>query len=736
MPLTPKEPGKTVILPVWPETIADAALFNGTGDSLSRTPAGDESDLTKWTFSCWFKHTGTSGIIGLRASTHPTDSYEAIALRNYASSGLVQIFVGTGTGDTYYMVTEASFPDQTAWYHLVVVFDSAQAEATDRVRLFVNGVRVTDFVEDASIQWPAENTTSALTMARLQAVAVGTGQLQYPYGGCLARVEFLSGVAVDAPAFGLFSNSVTGLWAPQVYSGPYGDNGFKLAFANAAAMGEDTSGNNNSFSVTGAPVQTADTPTNNHCTLNPLVSLDSTITYSKGNLRISGGDSVLTTGSVAGTLEMTSGKYYAEVYIEALGTRVDAGVITPDIIGSNVTRIGVLSCVEAEGWATGDRVGVAVDVENRSIDFYKNGIFYSSVAITADGPFLYYGALGIGRPCAAVWNFGATGFTYDPPEGHVALCAINQPDPLVMRSATVADVVQRTGTGAVASVAHFTPDLIITKSTSTATGWPVFDSARGDNVMVRLDVTDAPSAVDGISFTSTGYAVGTLASLNANDEAFIDICLRAGSDTGFAIVSDIEHTSGAATSFAHPLGKPVTFALARSLSTGVGFHVFHTALGEDAYLQVASTDAADASLPGFWAGNTSTTFSISEHLPTGTYIAYLFTDSDIFRAFSYTGNAAADGPFVPLGGRPLAIPFLKHSGADTDWRAFTALAAPHNPVAFGLRPNLAAAQSAATLGHFLSAGLKVTATGTGINGSGGLMIGLAILQSTNHSNAY
>jgi hypothetical protein len=65
----------------------------------------------------------------------------------------------------------------------------------------------------------------------------------------------------------------SGIWKPIAYTGTYGTNGFYLEFKDSSALGDDTSGEGNNFTVNNLTSidQTTDTPTNNFATLNPLV---------------------------------------------------------------------------------------------------------------------------------------------------------------------------------------------------------------------------------------------------------------------------------------------------------------------------------------------------------------------------------------------------------------------------------------------------------------------------------
>jgi hypothetical protein len=78
--------------------------------------------------------------------------------------------------------------------------------------------------------------------------------------------------ALDPTSFGEFDED-TGIWKPINVSGlTFGTNGFYLEFKDSSALGDDTSGNSNDFTVNNLTAidQTTDTCTNNFATLNPI----------------------------------------------------------------------------------------------------------------------------------------------------------------------------------------------------------------------------------------------------------------------------------------------------------------------------------------------------------------------------------------------------------------------------------------------------------------------------------
>jgi hypothetical protein len=112
----------------------------------------------------------------------------------------------------------------------------------------------------------------------------------------LSEINFIDGQALAPTDFGEFDED-SGVWKPIAYTGTYGTNGFYLEFKDSSALGDDTSGNSNDFTVNNLTSidQTTDTPTNNFATLNPLSYNNQPggnyITFSEGNLKAVGNSS-------------------------------------------------------------------------------------------------------------------------------------------------------------------------------------------------------------------------------------------------------------------------------------------------------------------------------------------------------------------------------------------------------------------------------------------------------------
>nr|WP_321513432.1 hypothetical protein [uncultured Pseudodesulfovibrio sp.] len=289
------------------------------------------------------------------------------------------------------------------------------------------------------------------------------------------------------------------------------------------------------------------------------------------------------------------------------------------------------------------------------------------------------------------------------------------------------------GTTEVASLG-FCPDFVSIKCRSRANrNWNLYDSQRGATKKLETNTVDMQNASGEFlkSFEPDGYTLGTGVHLNERSEHFVDFCLKAGGSQGFEIAT-FSHVEGVETDLVHGFGKPVVFAFIKQTDGTDPWRIYHASLGESLGLKFDTSAATAMS----WR-NSATAFGIPHDAPTGLYVAYLFTDSDVFKPFSYTGNGVTDGPCVPIGGRVLGIPFLKGHGT-TGWVSHDTRRVPVNADRAALYPSTAEAEYTAStdLLVYTSQGFKITTPATTWNESGVRYVGLAVLESIKYSNAF
>jgi hypothetical protein len=199
---------------------------------LNRTPAVAGNRKT-WTWSGWVKRGSLGGSTNqlLFSCGNGTADTTWNTLCFQTTDAL--LFTGY---NTVWRMSSAVFRDPSAWYHIVLAFDSTQATGANRVKLFVNGVQLTSF---STSNDPTLNTDYAINQAYAHIIS-GNLTASYSYfDGYLTEVNFIDGQALTASSFGE-TDSITGVWKAKKYTGTYGNNGFFLPFKNNTTQ---TSGN-------------------------------------------------------------------------------------------------------------------------------------------------------------------------------------------------------------------------------------------------------------------------------------------------------------------------------------------------------------------------------------------------------------------------------------------------------------------------------------------------------------
>ena len=327
----------------------------------------------------------------------------------------------TVSGVNYrYFYTNRKFRDCNAWYHIVVAEDTTQATASNRVKIYINGVQETSF---STTLYPSQNSDDLINSSG-STVYVGQRGGSYGYlDGSMSHIHFIDGTAYDASAFGEYD--ANGVW--KIKTSPsvtYGNNGFFILKDGNSVT--DQSGNSNNFTVAGGTLtKTEDNPSNVFATLNPLINTNQTL--SNGNTVVDfplGNDA-----QMYSTLAFSSGKYYAEFKINSFtADRAHSLVLYTDITTTGlylsfcktgdanvITSFGSAVQSGLASFSAGDIIGMAVDADNGTVDFTKNGSAYGSqvtgLSSNFSGKDLFFGFYGEGhgsltRVFNASTNFG------------------------------------------------------------------------------------------------------------------------------------------------------------------------------------------------------------------------------------------------------------------------------------------------------------------------------------------
>jgi hypothetical protein len=529
-----------------------------------------------------------------------------------------------------------------------------------------------------------------------------------------------------------------------------------------------------------------DVPGNSYATLNPL---DSKATLSNGNLTSTAGGSNQDTRT---TFAMTTGKWYWEAKAETIATgnatpRVGVANSAESLTvggGQSVNSWILFMCNDGSAGGktqynssqsgsysaitTSDVCTFAYDADSGKLWMGKAGTYVGGGDPAAGTSPSYSGVTGPVFPfvndysSSCSLNFGQRPFAYTPPTGFLALCQENLPTPAtaVLNPREHFDVVTRSGTDATTSITgiQFAPDLVWIKARSTAYSHRLLDRLRGATKELSSDTTGAEATDTGglTAFNSDGYSLGASGYVNSLGNTFVDWLFKAGgtgvtntagsitstvsanTDLGFSIVTYTG--TGANATVGHGLGvAPKMVIVKQRNGSTYDWHVWHSAFttaSNTDYLTLNTTGAKgwNGSL-SLWNSTTpsSTVISLGSFAgsngSTQTYVAYCFTDTDLIKTFSYTGNGSADGPYVHLGGKARWV-LVKGSTVATSWVLYDTARNTYNVADLALYPSLSAVEDTAPGDFDIDAlGFKVRGgAGTSVNNNAETYIGIAIMD--------
>ena len=641
--------------------------FNDDDSAYLSKVIASAGDRKKWTWSGWAKRSTANNTTGLLFYAETSASaYTQIGW----SGDNFQLNIAYSASSFAYIRAAAESRDVSAWAHYVVVYDSANATSTDRMILYINGTKVTDF---AISSFPSQNALSPLNANTTHYIGTRKNVNQY-FDGYLAEVHFVDGQALAPTDFGEY-DADTGVWNPIQYSGTHGTNGFHLDFSDntsTTTIAEDSSGNNNDFTANNISVTAGadndsliDTPTNyeassgnggNYCTLNALDQSPSTGILSDGNLNYEYANTALYAG-VRGTIGVSSGKWYYECKLNSMnsGFNTMIGVATQGFTYLAASNIAILGnetryylddgrkqvstgtrTVTSYGasYTTGDVIGVALDLDAGTITFYKNG--------TSQGQ-AFSGLSGTYHPAVVTLaggnlsvNFGQRPFVYTPPSNHLSICTQNLSDPTIADGSTAMDTLLYTGNGSTQTITglNLSPDFLWIKNRSAAFNHVLFDKLRvsngsggdvnGASKELISNQNVAQSNLGYVTLTNDGFTLGAAdSSWNAannyvawswdagsstvtNTDGTHSAQVRANSSTGFSISTHSRTTAASISTWGHGLSAAPEFAILKPYNGAYNWIVWHKSMGNRKRIFLNSTSAGNSYSFDVWSSSSTT----------------------------------------------------------------------------------------------------------------------------------
>ena len=352
------------------------------------------------TFSFWCKRCSTGSYEYIISTKNSGSTRDGIA---FSADDDLDIRFNAGSSSPIRVQTSRKFRDPSGFYHILVALDTTQATASNRVKIYVNGVQETSFLVAT---YPSQNFDFEVNNTSVQTIGRDPDYNNY-FDGYISHLALVDGTALTPTSFGE-TDSTSGIWKFKSPSGvTWGTNGFHLKFENSGALGTDSSGNTNTFTVNGNLKQALDTPSNVHATINSLgYAVSNNWTLANGNTSKASTPTTNAWRSGYGTIGASSGKYYWEFKVDQIESsdpnNIMVGIIDAEKMknesnndyftkqlyaygyhaqaGNKMTGNGSSSVSSSYGavYTANDIVGIAMDLDNSKIYFHKNGTYQNS----------------------------------------------------------------------------------------------------------------------------------------------------------------------------------------------------------------------------------------------------------------------------------------------------------------------------------------------------------------------
>ena len=575
----------------WKKNDRYSVYFDGSTSTGITTP--DHSDFTfgtnNFTVEAWiYSHEdqGNTRYIVCQGPADGSTAASSVAFLIDANNKLRSYITYSGG---YLDLISSTAIVANKWYHTALVRNS------NTFTLYLDGTSVA-------------STTSSITVndssSKMAVGVAGEYTTAHQFDGWISNVRIVNGTAVYTSNFTPSTSPLTAitntkLLCCQDATATTDNSGTSKTLTLTAANTytqqmapftydwyQDQSGQDNHYQPDNLTVNDVmlDSPTNNFCTMNPLIVTGGDgITFKQGALQpVSGG----AFAKSLSTFAPDSGKWYCEYHVDATTSNF-GGVGATTLNDLSQSHIGystgethwVLNHSTASyqtvykdnvatgasslgNVAVGDIVGLSLDADNGKIYFRKNNSVIGTstgYAITSDTMtgvywFVAYlrsqGAYGYGT-----FNFGQNGtfcgqkiaqgntdgngignFYYSPPSSYLALCAKNLPTATIKKPTEHFSTKLYTGDASDKTISglEFAPDFLWVKNRSDAYHHAIVDRVRGANKLLSTSQTagEYTTTAQVESFTSDGFTIGDNSDanhyVNLNADNYAAWCWKAG----------------------------------------------------------------------------------------------------------------------------------------------------------------------------------------------------------------
>ena len=185
--------------------------FNSADTSYLNRTVSSSTNRRTWTWSGWIKRSVIADRQEIFAAGNDgTDFFFD------ANDKLNFYYYQPGVGYQGWCLTDSVFRDPSAWYHIVLIFDSTQSTTADRVKIYVNNTLQSLTYNNNFTQYEEADINLGSTGHYLGRYSASNNELANFY---LAETQFIDGQALTPSSFGELDENNN--WNPKEFSGSY-----------------------------------------------------------------------------------------------------------------------------------------------------------------------------------------------------------------------------------------------------------------------------------------------------------------------------------------------------------------------------------------------------------------------------------------------------------------------------------------------------------------------------------
>ena len=704
-----------------------------------------------YTMECFVKASSYSGIQRFFSANEGVNSGQSTMLRCWQGSH--EFYHKGGVSDN-----GTTIPTNQ-WNHL------AMTRSGSTVSYYMNGTRL-----------GTDTNSDAITITTL-VVAHGFGS-EY-FTGAVSNARFVDGQALYTGS----SYTVPTLTLTTTSQGASAGN------VRALCCHQNTvTGSEGVITAASETDSLFDSPTNyddgtniggNYCTLNPLDNQQGNGTLSNGNLDIT--QNTTQWAFYRSTMFVSSGKWYWECTLgnnqySTIGICTDAwsmGSATNAWANEDTSMYGYYpyngekyngnsgaSYATADTSAAGSVIGVALDMDNGTLTFYKDGTSLGTAYTGLTGKNVSPTHWLYNQTNADSYNFGQRSFEHTPPANHLSLCTQNLGTPAVADGSTAMDVLLYDGTN---NIGHsvtglsFAPDFVWIKCRSDASTDHVLGNKINEGSHLASNTTGAEGTGLIQSLDSGGFSLASNSgrtnqsgrtyigwcwdggtSTSSNTDGSVTSSVRANQTAGFSVVTATLPNYYTNYTIGHGLNATPHFIIGKNRAESNQWDVYHQDVGIDKLFRLNQDSAVSSATSNqdsyYPTSPTTSVFGFVGNNTTMNFVWYVFTEVAGFSSFgSYIGNGDADGPFLHTGFRPRWVLVRRTDTGSMNWVIYDTERNTSNVAGKQLYPNLDVAEADAALPtharlDFVSNGIKLRGSHNTFNANGGTMVYAAFAE--------